>query len=97
MAVLTERTLDGGPAARSAAETLHVQALFASTLQASERPSAEQVRRAVVTTLQRFGTAGCTARLAGEFGDHPELAASRMAWALTTIRTDCPMVDSVLT
>ena len=96
MGVLIEKTLDRGPGPRSTAQTLRAAALFASTLQASEHPSAEQVRWAVATTLQRLGTAGCAARLAGEFGDHPELAATRMAWALATIRSDYPMADSVL-
>jgi hypothetical protein len=75
-----------GPDPYRAALKLRAEALFASNLQASDRPSAEQVRRAVATTLQRLGTAGCAARLAGEFGDHPELAASRMSWALATVR-----------
>jgi hypothetical protein len=56
------------------------------TLQTSDHPSAEQVRRAVATTLQRLGAAGCAARLAGEFDDHPELAAMRMTWALATVQ-----------
>jgi hypothetical protein len=33
--------------------------------------------------------------VAGEFGDHPELAAARMAWALATIRNDYRTPDSV--
>ena len=97
MAVLTERTLGGGPAARSAAETHHAQALFASALQASESPSAEQVRRAVAATLQRLGTVGCAGQLAGEFGDHPELAVARMSWALATIRSQHGPLDVVPT
>ena len=68
---------------------------WGGTLQASEHPSAEQVRGAVATTLRRLGTAGCSARLAAEFGDHPELAAARMAWALATIRDDYRTPDSL--
>jgi hypothetical protein len=86
MGVLIERTPDRGPDPQSATLKRHAEALFASTVQASEHPSAEQVRRAVTTTLERLGTAGCAARLAGEFGDHPELAATRMTWALARIR-----------
>jgi hypothetical protein len=69
---------------------LRAEALFASPLQASEHPSTDQVRRAVATTLQRLGTDGCAACLAAEFGDHPDLAATRMTWALTTIHTTDP-------
>jgi hypothetical protein len=88
MGVLIGRIPDGGPDPRSTALKLRAEALFASTIQASEHPSAQQVRSAVATTLRRFGTAGCASRLAGEFGDHPDLAATRMAWALATIRSD---------
>ena len=95
MGVLIERTPDRRPEPPSTALRLRAAALFASTLQASEHPSAEQVHRAVATTLRRLGTAGCTARLASEFGDHPELAATRMAWALATIRGDHQAADSV--
>lgn len=86
MGALIERTPDRGPDPRSTALKRHAEALFASDLQASERPSAEQVCRAVRTTLQRLGTAGCAVQVAGEFGDHPDLAANRMTWALATIR-----------
>jgi hypothetical protein len=30
--------------------------------------------------VRQFGIAGCAARMAQEFGDHPEAAASRMRW-----------------
>jgi len=71
----------------SALETIRAEALFASTLQPSESPSADQVRRTVATTLRRLGIRGCAAELAGGFGDHPDIAAARMTWALATIRT----------
>jgi hypothetical protein len=95
MGVLIER--DRRPDPPSVAHRRRAAALFASTLQASEHPSAEQVRGAVATTLRRLGTAGCSARVAGEFGDHPELAAARMAWALATIRNDYRTPDSLPT
>jgi hypothetical protein len=28
---------------------------------------------------------GCAAQVAGEFGDHPETAVTRMAWAIATV------------
>ncbi len=63
-------------------ELVRAEALFASTLQSSESPTADQVRRAVSATLHRLGATGCAALLAGEFGEHPDTAAARMTWAL---------------
>ena len=42
----------------------------------------------VTGVLRRYGAAWCAARMAQEFGDHPEWAAARMAWALQVVR-DC--------
>jgi uncharacterized membrane protein len=61
------------------------EALFASSLQPSDRPTSAQIRAAVATTLNAQGAAGCAAHLAAEYGDHPELAASRMRWALAIV------------
>ena len=66
-------------------DTVRAEALFASALQASQAPSAVQVRAAVTSTLRRFGIKGCAARVAGEFGEYPEPAAARMSWALGMI------------
>jgi hypothetical protein len=33
------------------------------------------------------GVNGCAGRVAGEFGEYPETAAARMAWALEMIRS----------
>ncbi|GAB7052809.1 hypothetical protein [Catenuloplanes indicus] len=60
-------------------------ALFASRLQASQRPADIEVRAAVVDMLGRLGARGCAGEVAGEFGDHPEAAAHRMTWALDMI------------
>jgi hypothetical protein len=57
------------------------EALFASALQRSDGPSAEQVREAVARAVREFGCRGCAARVAQEFGDHPETAVGRMRWA----------------
>ena len=65
-------------------ELVRAEALFASTLQSSESPTADQVRRAVSATLRRLGATGCASLLAGEFGEHPDIAAARMTWALQT-------------
>jgi hypothetical protein len=60
-------------------------ALFASSLQRSDRPNAAQVRAAIAAALSAFGDSGCRARLAQEFGDHPEIAVPRMRWARATV------------
>jgi hypothetical protein len=78
-------------------EVIRAEALFASPLQSSESPSPDQVRRAVGTTLCRLGIRGCTAQLAGEFGDHPDTAAARMTWALAMIRTVYPTPSMIPT
>jgi hypothetical protein len=66
------------------------EALFASTLQPSGSPSPDQVRRAVMASLRRLGVRGCAAHVAGEFGDHPDIAVPRMSWALATVNTVYP-------
>ncbi|WP_238008642.1 hypothetical protein KZZ52_47460 [Dactylosporangium sp. AC04546] len=64
---------------------IRAEALFASSLQHSARPADDMIRRAVAETLALLGTAGCAVNVAGEFGDHPEAAVSRMRWALATV------------
>lgn len=71
----------------STLESARAEALFVSLLQPSDQPTADEVRCAVATTLGRWRTTGCAARVAAEFGDHPETAVARMTWALTTVRT----------
>jgi hypothetical protein len=58
-------------------------AVFASALQRSAEPTAGQVRQAMAEAVRAFGSRGCAARVAQEFGDHPETAAARMRWART--------------
>src|SRR5215472_7153464 len=57
------------------------EALFASSLQPSDTPTAGMVAAAVTRTVRQFGTGGCAGRMAQEFGDHPDAAARRMRWA----------------
>jgi hypothetical protein len=67
--------------------TAGAEALFASGLDPSARPTATQVRRAVSTTLRRLGgVAACAEVMAEQFGEHPETAAPRMDWAHNTMR-----------
>jgi hypothetical protein len=60
---------------------VRAEALFVSPLQRHEEPSARQVRRAVAAAIRTFGEGGCAARVAQEYGDHPEAAVARMRWA----------------
>ncbi len=84
--ILAKKTSVPGCEMPGTSETVRAEALFASTLQPSGSPSPDQVRRAVSTTLRRLGARGCAAKMAGEFGDHPDTAAARMSWALAAIR-----------
>jgi hypothetical protein len=68
-------------------EAVRAEALFVSPVQASEAPGVDRVRDAVTMTLHRVGELGCAVHVAGEFGEHPDTAAARMGWALTTVRT----------
>jgi hypothetical protein len=61
--------------------TLRADALFASALQRSDEPSADQVQQAITAAVRAFGRAGCAERVAQEFGDHSETAVIRMRWA----------------
>jgi hypothetical protein len=56
------------------------EALFASGLQLSDAPTPEVLAEVIGRTVRQFGIAGCLSRMAQEFGDHPEAAASRMRW-----------------
>jgi hypothetical protein len=66
--------------------TICAQALFASGLQPSDRPTPAQVAHAIRDSLRcHHGVAGCVAELATEYGDHPTEAAARMRWALAAV------------
>jgi hypothetical protein len=56
------------------------EALFASPLQPSDSVTAEAVADAIGRTVRRLGPAGCTNRMAQEFGEYPEEATNRMRW-----------------
>jgi hypothetical protein len=64
------------------------RALFASSLQRSDALGAGVVAEAVRVTMRQLGTDGCSARMAQEFGDHPEAAAERMRWVRSLL--SCP-------
>ena len=64
---------------------LAAEALFASIVQPSERPSPADVDAAVTASLLRHGSDGCAELVAQEYGDHPESATARMRWCLTAV------------
>ncbi|GAA3398087.1 hypothetical protein [Cryptosporangium minutisporangium] len=65
---------------------IDAEALFVSVLQPSDLPTPEEVRAAIASALRSCGGAdGCAARLAAEFGEHPETAVARMQWAIQTL------------
>ncbi|MGA5299492.1 hypothetical protein ACPCHT_06155 [Nucisporomicrobium flavum] len=67
-------------------EVLRAEALFASHLQASDPMSTEIVDDTVATVLRCDGPGECAARMAYEFGEHPDTAVRRMRWARRTVR-----------
>ena len=64
----------------STVEDLAAEALFVSDLQPSACPSRGAVEEAVTAMILRYGSEGCAAGVATEFGDHPEAAVCRMRW-----------------
>lgn len=60
---------------------VRADALFVSALQRSTQPTATEVHQAVAEAVATFGSRGCAAWVAQEYGDHPEAAAARMRWA----------------
>jgi hypothetical protein len=66
-------------------DDLRVEALFASHLQPSDRPSWSLVRDTVHKVGIELGEVYCSARLAQEFGDHPDTAVTRMRWCRTAV------------
>jgi len=62
-------------------DAARADALFASVLQISDAPSAMQVKQAIDAATSALGDLGCAARVAQEFGEHPETAVTRMRWA----------------
>ena len=67
--------------------SLAVSYLFASPLQRSDEPSTRQIRQAIATATAAYGARGCAARVAQDYGEHPDAAASRMRWARQLVLT----------
>lgn len=66
------------------------EALFASTCQPSQPMTAAEVRDAVQGAIRAYGVLGCACAVAGEFGDHPEVALKRMLWARAKVAATWP-------
>lgn len=64
------------------------QVLFTCRLQPTDHPAPGRIRAAVEERLRSHDgdPATCAARVAQEAGDHPELYAARMSWALDAVR-----------
>ena len=74
--------------------TARADALFASVLQRSDKPSAAQVRQAIAAAIRAFGVRGCAARVAQAYGEHPETAVLRMRWARAVTSSASPFVTA---
>jgi hypothetical protein len=69
------------------------EAVFVSSLQPSEHPTAAQVNAAIGRSLQiHGGVAGCAGAFAAEYGAHPEESADRMHWALSLVADAATLV-----
>ena len=74
----------------SETDAVRAEALFLSPVQPSESAGEPQVRDAVAEVVDRLGDRECAARVAQEYGDHPEIAARRMRWARRTVERVFP-------
>ena len=62
------------------------EAVFVSTLQPSDHPGVNEVVTAIRRSLRiHGGVSGCVAAFATEYGEHPEVSANRMHWALSLV------------
>jgi hypothetical protein len=64
----------------SSVKDLAAEALFVSYLQPSEDPNRAALEEAITTMILQYGSDGCAAGVATEFGDHPDVAVRRMRW-----------------
>jgi hypothetical protein len=64
--------------------TARAAALFVSDISAADRPTRAQAEHAIGRSIRAHGgSRGCLADMAAYYGDYPELAVPRMAWART--------------
>jgi hypothetical protein len=66
---------------------LYAQAVFASWLATGSHPVPADIVAAIAGSAARFAVIdGCADVVAREYGDHPDLAVTRMRWALELVR-----------
>jgi len=70
----------------SSVQDLAAEALFVSDVQPSDHPGRGTVEQAVTAMILRYGSDGCAAGVASEFGDHPDAAVCRMGWVRSAVR-----------
>lgn len=66
------------------------EALFCSMVQPSDRPGPVQVDESIAAMARKYGTRNCRNIVAQEYGEHPEAAAQRMAWARYMVAVTYP-------
>ena len=66
-------------------QDLAAEALFVSDMQPSECPSQHAIEQTITAMLLCYGSDGCAAEFAAQFGDHPEAAVRRMFWACSEL------------
>jgi uncharacterized membrane protein len=73
------------------------EALFTSALSTGSWPTSVEVKAAITAAVRSHGgTRGCAAKVAWEYGEHPETAAPRMRWARSVIDTVLPSRARIL-
>jgi hypothetical protein len=72
--------------AREIITAARAAALFVSDVSVHDHLTGDQVDAVIRRSVHRHGgTRGCAADVAAAYGDHPELAAPRMRWALDVL------------
>jgi len=66
--------------------SMRAEALFVSDLQRSDAVTPDRVREAVSVNVRRYGVRGLAARVAEEYGEHPDTAVGRMCWCLGAVQ-----------
>ena len=71
--------------------TARAEALHVSSISADRTPTREEVSAAIRYAIRLHGgVRGCAGEVAAAYGEHPEIAAPRMRWALRTVAVTYP-------
>ena len=71
-------------------DSVRCAALFVAAHQRDRIVGTQAVREAIDRTIGEFGATECAARVAEEFGNHPDTAVSRMRWARAVVEQTFP-------